>query len=565
MAEFGIGGTGKTWIAEAPEPLALAERIGVRRMQEQQAAERGRIQLARQKQSQAALEETIRNKAIEGGGFDAGLYSGPFQQFQNEKMKELQAKMPTLSTPDLIKEANLLKTNLQNTATKYKTASDAASKQISALPTEFYDPAQVQRELQNEIESTYKPGDDLFADQPQAEDVVQKAKQNYRNIRGGNIGNKVVELIGKDIEAQGSKNETGGGFDIKTQIPLGFTKDANGVLIPDTRAFNGLFQSQTGGTEYITSFEQEAIKDPNNPFTSLKTGLDKQLAAGNIDQAAYDKAMNDNRFAHIVVPNLGGLQGLVTRFDRSQDVNKFASQLTEDARKKLEYRKPPLETDFQYDIPGGNIGASYKVPELTVTLPQNEQGASERLTVGAAKVYDKKTGKFRILTTKETIDYGKNNGLTDNKISLIPEIVVREKQNFKAVDARGNVVVLKYNPNRGETFDPVELAKEFDKVGGVKLIGYGGKTYPTLDSFLTNKNAISVNPMFVVNTTIPGQTQGGALRDPVPPLFFTARTKPELLRRWNDYSTKPYDVIVKEWESTPIKALQQYRGNTGGY
>jgi hypothetical protein len=180
-------------------------------------------------------------------------------------------------------------------------------------------------------------------------------------------------------------------------------------------------------------------------------------------------------------------------------------------------------------------------------------------------VYDKKTGQFRVLTSKETIDYGKNNGLSDNKIDLVPEIVVREKQNFKAVDARGNVVALKYNPNRGETFDPVELAKEFDKVGGVKLIGYGGKTYPTLDSFLSNQNAISVNTMFRVKTTMPGQTKGGSLRDPVPPLFFTAKQKPELLRRWNDYSTKPYDVIVKEWESLPIKALNQYRGRPSDY
>jgi hypothetical protein len=565
MAEFGIGGTGKTWVAEAQEPLALAERMGVRRMKEQQAAERGRIQLSKQKQAQEALEQTIRNKSTDIGGFDAGLYSAPFQQFQTQKMKELAAEMPKLSTPELVQKANLLKVDLQNTATKLKNASEAATKQISGLPTEFYDPAQVQRELQNQIESTYKPGDDLFAYQPQAEDEVQKAKSSYRNIRGGNIGNKVVESIGKDIEAQGSKNKTGGGFDIKTQIPLGFSKDKNGVLVPDAETFNGLFQSQTGGKEYVTSFEQEALQDPKNPFTVLKTGLDKQLQSGNIDQTEYNKAMSNNRFANVIVPNLGELQGLISRFDRSLDVNKFASQLTEDARKKLEYRKPPTESEFPYYIPGGGKGTSYKSPRLTVTLPDNEQGASERLTLGDAKVYDKKTGQFRVLTSKETIDYGKNNGLSDNKIDLVPEIVVREKQNFKAVDARGNVVALKYNPNRGETFDPVELAKEFDKVGGVKLIGYGGKTYPTLDSFLSNQNAISVNTMFRVNTTMPGQTKGGSLRDPVPPLFFTAKQKPELLRRWNDYSTKPYDVIVKEWESLPIKALNQYRGRPSDY
>jgi hypothetical protein len=275
--------------------------------------------------------------------------------------------------------------------------------------------------------------------------------------------------------------------------------------------------------------------------------------------------MDDNRFAHVVVPNLGGLQALPFRFDQSRDVNKFASQLTEDARKKLEYRKPPTESEFGYYIPGGNLGKSWNATALTVTLPQNEQGASEKLTLGDAKVYDKKTGKFRVLTPSEINKYVSNNGLNDNKIDLVPEIVVREKQNFKAVDARGNVVALKYNPNRGETFDPVELAKEFDKAGGVKLIGYGGKTYPTLDLFLSNQNAIYVNPMFKVNTTVPGLTRGGALRDPVPELFFPAKSKSELLRRWNDYSTKPYDVIVKEWESLPIKALNQYRGNTGGY
>jgi hypothetical protein len=563
MAEFGIGGTGKTWVAEAPAPLALAERIGVRRMQEQQAAERGRIQLAKQKQAQQALDDAARNKAIEGGGYDAGLYSAPFQQYQNEKMKELQGKMGTLSTPDLIREANLLKTNLQNTALKYKNASEAANKQISALPTEFYDPAQVQMQLQNQIQSAYKPGTDLFADTPQAEDVVQKAKQNYRNIRGGNIGNKVVESIGKDIDAQGSKNALGAGFDIKTQMPLGFTKNKAGALVPDTEVFNGLFESQQGGKEYIESFKQEALTNPNDPFTQIKTGLDKQLAAGNINQADYNKAMNDNTFAHIVVRNLGGLKGLTSRFDRSLDVNNFAAQLTEDAKKRLEYRKAPQESEFVYNIPGNNA-ASYTTPQLTVTIPPNEQGASERLTVGGAKVYDKKTGRFNNLTDKGMLLYGQNNGLTDNKIDLVPEIVIREKQNFKAVDKNGNVVVLNYNPNRGETFDPVALAKEFDKAGGVKLIG-NGKTYPTLETFLANKNAVAVNPMFKVNTTIPGQSPSGALKEPVPPLFFTAKTKPDLLRRWNDYSTKPYEVITKEWESLPIKALQQYRGNTGQY
>jgi len=574
MAEYGIDGTGKTWVAEAPAPLALAERIGVRRMQEQQAAERARIQLAKQKQTQQALDDAARNKAIEGGGYDAGLYSAPFSEFQNQKMKELMGEQGQLATPDLIRKANLLKTNLQNTAFKYKNATEAAQKQISGLPTEFYDPAGVQAELQNEIQTRYKPGMDMFTDTPQAEDLVQAAKGRYRNIRGGNIGNKVAGMIESNINETASKNALGKGYDFKTQTPLAFKRTQKGDLIPDAAAFNQLFMSQTAGPEFVNSYEAELLKDPASQYAVLKTGLDKQLAAGTITQDAYNESMENNRFAHVVVPQLGGLKGLPTRFPQLSSIDNYAAQLTEDARKKLEYRKPPQESKFVFNVPGNPIYkngkivgyektgyASYNNPTLTVVVPPSEQDASERFSLGSAKVYIPSTGKFRKLNEKEFKAYAPNNGMADNNIDLVPEFVLREKMNFKAVDKKGNVVKLDYNPSESETFDPVLLGKAFDKAGGVKLIAKGME-FDDINRFLSDSRKVSVEPLFRVKTLIPSNTRSGDPSPPVAALFFPAKTKSELLRRWNDYSTKSVDDIMEEWKSLPVKALDQYRGKT---
>jgi hypothetical protein len=347
---------------------------------------------------------------------------------------------------------------------------------------------------------------------------------------------------------------------------LGFSRSKTGELVPDVKAFNELFLSQTAGKEFVTSYEAEALADPKNPFTILKTGLDKQLAQGTISEPDYNSAMQNNRFAHVVVPQLGGLSGLPTRFPQVTSLDRFAAQLTDDAKKRLEYRKAPDKSDFAFYRKDKSGLASYTAPEFNISIPPSDQKANERITVTNAKVYDQTTGNFKNLTDPKVItEYGTNTGITDNRIGIVPEIIVRETQNFKVVDRNGKQIPLKYNPTSGSTFDPVELAKEFQSLKGVKLVGRNGQVYPNIESFLSNQNAIVVNPMFKVDTMKEGNQPNKTLADALPSLFFRADQKPELKSRWNKYSRTSFEQLQQNFKTLPLEILRQYSGGKSTY
>lgn len=561
--EYGTGGSGKTWIAEAPEPLALAERQARLRIQQDQQNQANNIRLARGRTPRPE-DHSLRDGVLKNPIPDAGIYQPAFEKQYLAGHKQILDAYSNQNLPEaeVARMASEFNTKMGLRAADLRTASEQYDKTLSAYDPEIFDVPAIRNAGISDIRNPADKNADYY-NNPNPTGLAELGRRNYMNMRGGVIGNKVIDLIGTNTATESWTGPGGGGKATERVRPMGYkVNPKTGNLEPDTQALVGLFNSQKEGSGFINSAEKALLEDPNSDYAIVKSGYDKLLEDGKITPERYDKAMADNRFAHIVAPQLGGVAGLKSRFKYVTDTKQFADELTANQKDELKYIKPPLLT--YTSVRTNNSNESYKTPTYSIDLPPSRQKANTKLTLGDAYVIDPGTGKFRPLTKAEIIKYGGNEGDATGKLSLVPQIRLRGGGDFKAIDADGKEVKLSYQPNVGGQLDIAGLARAFDAAKGAKL-KVGELTYSSLDQFLSNKNNVEVNPFFEQTTSGKSTWTDKLLNTHtttvyIPPLYFPGKNSKDRIRDWDDYSTEKYSDIVNKLQNTPIEILNQYRG-----
>jgi len=130
--DFGIGGTGKTWIAEAPEPIALANSLARQGIAQQGRAQRDSISLNRNRSAAKSLDATGRDAAMKDLSIpQVGLFQPQLNADYKEGLDDIQSRFqPGVNDAQIRDELRNYKLKMEGLSGQYKAYGDEINKSI---------------------------------------------------------------------------------------------------------------------------------------------------------------------------------------------------------------------------------------------------------------------------------------------------------------------------------------------------------------------------------------------------------------------------------------------------